>query len=194
MDFLELVIPTVDPVAFTVAAAILGVERLTYIAVWHWPAWFDKLCRERWLRSPVDVLASLFVGFKFMQLAVFVGWCLLYGGRVIPGQRSAGVLWAAAVLVGAGQALNLSVFRSLGRTGVFYGSRFGHYVPWRGSFPFSWFDHPQYVGALLTIWGFFVLTRYPAPDWTALPLLQTVYYAFGAYFEENAAPTPVIEQ
>jgi methylene-fatty-acyl-phospholipid synthase len=193
VDFLELVIPKVNPVTFTVAAAILVVERLTYFAVWHWPAWFDRLCRER-LRSPVDALASLFILFKFIQLAVFVGWCLVHDGRLIPGHRSAGVLWASAALLCAGQALNVSVFRSLGRTGVFYGARFGYDVPWQGRFPFSWFDHPQYVGALLTIWGFFVLTRFPAPDWTALPLLETVYYAFGAYFEQDLAPAPAIEQ
>jgi hypothetical protein len=193
----DVLIPSVDPATFLVAAALLSVERVTYVAVWHWPAWFEELCRSRWLRhlgSPVDVLAALFVGFKFLQLAVFVGWCLVHGGRLIPGERSGGVLLASAALLAAGQALNLSVFRSLGRTGVFYGSRFGHDVPWRVTFPFSWLDHPQYVGALLTIWGFFVLTRYPAPDWTALPLLETVYYAFGAHFEQDRAATPVADQ
>src|SRR5262245_8410399 len=170
-----------------VAAALLSVERVTYVAVWHWPAAFEKLCR-RWLRrSPVDALASLFVLFKCIQLGVFIGWCLVHEGRLIPPARTAGILLASGLLLAVGQGLNLSVFRTLGRTGVFYGSRFGHYVPWRFTFPFSWLDHPQYVGALLSIWGFFVLTRYPAPDWTALPLLETVYYAFGAHFEQDRA-------
>lgn len=44
--------------------------------------------------------------------------------------------------------------------------------------------HPQYVGAVLSIWGFFILLRYPEPDdWVTLPLLETAYYALGARFE-----------
>lgn len=190
MQIVELVVPSVDLATFIVAAALLSVERLTYVAVWRWPDRFQHVCRSRWLHdvgSPVDALTLLFVVFKLIQLAVFVGWCLVHEGRLIPGERSAGVLLASASLLIVGQSLNLSVFRTLGRVGVFYGSRFGHYVPWRMTFPFSWLDHPQYVGALLTIWGFFVLTRFPAPDWTALPLLETVYYAFGAHFEQDRA-------
>ena len=178
----------VDLSTLGVAAALLSVERLTYIAVWSRPAWFQAVCRR--LGSPVDVLASLFIVFKLIQVSVFVGWCLVHGGgRVLPAGRSVGILLLAAGLLMAGQTLNLSVFRVLGRTGVFYGSRFGYYVPWRFSFPFSWVAHPQYVGALLTIWGFFVLTRYPAPDWPVLPALETLFYASVAQVEEDGAST-----
>jgi hypothetical protein len=40
---------------------------------------------------------------------------------------------------------------------------------------------------LLTIWGFFVLTRYPAPDWPVLPVLETLFYASIARVEEEGA-------
>ncbi len=187
---------SVDLPTFGVAAALLSVERLTYVAVWHWPAWFQEACHTRWLRrlgSPVDVLMWLFVLFKIVQVVVFVAWCFVHGAGLLAPDRSAGILSAAAALLLAGQVLNLSVFRSLGRIGVFYGSRFGRHVPWRLTFPFSWLDHPQYVGTLLTIWGFFILTRYPAPDWSALPLLETVYYAFGAHFEQDRAAAPAAD-
>ena len=176
----------VDFLTLGVAAALLSVERLTYIAVWSRPARFQDVCRR--LGSPVDVLASLFVVFKLVQVSVFVGWCLVHGGgRLLPEGRSVAILSLAAGLLLAGQTLNVSVFKALGRIGVFYGSRFGYYVPWRFTFPFSLVAHPQYVGALLTIWGFFVLTRYPAPDWPVLPVLETLFYASIARVEEGGA-------
>ena len=96
-----------------------------------------------------------------------------------------------AALVLAGQVLNLSVFVVLGRSGVFYGNRLGQPVPWCEGFPFSWIRHPQYVGTVLTIWGIFVITRYPAPDWPVLPLLETVYYALGSLLEQAPAAAPI---
>ena len=173
----------IDLPTLVVAAMLLSVERVTYVAVWSRPGWFQDVCRS--LGSPVDVLARLFVCFKLVQLMVFVAWCLVHGGRLVPHGRTIGILAVAAALVVAGQTLNVSVFKALGRTGVFYGTRFGYSVPWRLTFPFSWLEHPQYVGALLTIWGFFVLTRYPAPDWPVLPALETLFYASIAYVEEG---------
>jgi len=50
-------------------------------------------------------------------------------------------------------------------------------------FPFSVLSHPQYVGTLLTIWGLFLAARFPHDDWYALPILETAYYAAGAWLE-----------
>ena len=71
-----------------------------------------------------------------------------------------------------------------GNNGVFYGNRFGYETHWVKDFPFSLLKHPQYVGAVLSIWGFFIAMRFPRPDWYLLPCLETVYYFLGAYFEE----------
>jgi phosphatidyl-N-methylethanolamine N-methyltransferase len=76
--------------------------------------------------------------------------------------------------------VNVCVFYRLGNIGVFYGN---HEVPWNHRFPFSIIDHPQYVGALLTIWGFFLVARFPRDDWLFLPVLEPAYYFAGAYFE-----------
>ena len=75
-------------------------------------------------------------------------------------------------------------FRRLGKIGVFYGNRLGYHVPWCRNFPFSLMPHPQYVGAILSIWGFFMTIRFPYDDWFILPLLQTAQYAAGAYLEQ----------
>jgi methylene-fatty-acyl-phospholipid synthase len=171
-------------------AALLSLERLTYAAVWRAPnafrRWSERRARQR---SPIDTLALLFVGFKVLQAAVFLGWCLVLGGNLTPHSNDVRVLLAGALLILAGQLLNLSVFRVLGRVGVFYGNRLGQPVPWRRTFPFTWFEHPQYLGTVLTIWGFFVLMRFPAHDWLYVPVLETVYYAIGAYFERDSIPT-----
>ncbi len=86
-------------------------------------------------------------------------------------------------MIAAGQILNIGVFYRLGKVGVFYGDKFGYAVPWCQKFPFSLLDHPQYVGTLLSIWGFFVVMRFPHDDWYLLPALETVYYGLGVYFE-----------
>jgi protein-S-isoprenylcysteine O-methyltransferase Ste14 len=96
------------------------------------------------------------------------------------------VLLVGAALVVLGQSLNLMVFARLGRVGVFYGNRLGHHVRWCQGFPFSWIRHPQCVGTVLAIWGLFVLLRYPAPDWAALPLLETLYYTIGSCLEQGS--------
>jgi methylene-fatty-acyl-phospholipid synthase len=75
------------------------------------------------------------------------------------------------------------VFQLLGREGAFYGSQFGKTVPWSTAFPFSILEHPQYIGAVLTIWGVFLLFLFPFPDWWVIPSIETVYYAAGARLE-----------
>lgn len=171
--------------------ALLSLERLAYAAVWRAPNAFKRWSeRGATDRSAIDTLAILFVAFKVLQLGVFVGWCLVHNaGRLTPYSSDVRVLVAGGVLIAIGQALNLSVFRALGKVGVFYGNRLGHYVPWRQTFPFTWFDHPQYVGTVLTIWGFFVLMRFPAPDWLFVPVLETVYYVIGIWLERDSVPT-----
>lgn len=179
------------PAAILWAAALLGVERLTYAAVWRAPNAFRRWSEKRSSgRSAIDTLATLFAAFKVLQVGVFVGWCAAHGGgSVAPHSWDAGVLAAGTLLIAIGQSLNLAVFRALGKVGVFYGNRLGHYVPWRQTFPFTWLDHPQYVGTVLSIWGFFVLMRFPARDWLFLPVLETVYYAIGIWLERDDIPT-----
>ena len=167
------------------AAAALSLERVCYVWVWHAPDRFRAFCSvwpRAWRRDPVDALRALFLVFKLIQLTVFLGWCMYYGALWPIGQTW-GVWVAGGVLLVVGQALNLSVFARLGSTGVFYGTRFGHAIPWQRGFPFSLLSHPQYVGTVLTVWGFFLIMRFPDADWYALPVLETVYYAVGAQLE-----------
>jgi methylene-fatty-acyl-phospholipid synthase len=170
---------------FLLAALLLAIERVTYVWISRRPEQFLVLCIAR-RADPVDVTEALFRAFKVIQLVVFVGWCVWWGaGALDLGGGSAPVITVALGLLTLGQFLNFAVFRQLGRTGVFYGVRFGYDVPWCTSFPFSVLDHPQYLGTVLSIWGFFLLARHPAPDWIVLPLLETIYYGLGAHLESE---------
>jgi methylene-fatty-acyl-phospholipid synthase len=176
----------VHPTTLLFSAIALAVERLTYAGVWHRPDLFSRICRMILpSKDPVDVLAGMFVGFKVVQAVVFAAWCIDHGDGLGRATDDLAPLAAGLGLIVAGQVLSLGVFARLGRRGVFYGNRLGHDVAWCRGFPFSIVRHPQYVGTVLTIWGFFIAMRYPAPDWTALPVLETVYYVLGALAEQT---------
>ena len=168
--------------------ALLSLERLCYAWIWHTPNAFRALCERpavAYVGEPVDVVQKLFYGFKVIQIAVFVSWCYVYGqGALWPLSGSAWALGLGGTLVVVGQILNVSVLYRLGKVGVFYGNKLGYETPWCQAFPFSLLKHPQYVGTVLSIWGFFLIMRFPHDDWYLLPTVETVYYALGAYFEQ----------
>ncbi|PAV25185.1 phospholipid methyltransferase [Tamilnaduibacter salinus] len=168
-------------------AVLLSVERLTYYFVSHHPDTWERVCHRRPLSAlggPVNALNTLFYGFKIIQLGVFWGWCMVFGDTLFPLPTAPlAILLLGGAMITFGLVLNASVFHRLGRVGVFYGAQLGHTIPWVHGFPFSLFKHPQYLGTLVSIWGFFLVMRYPHDDWLYLPLLQTLYYAWGAYHE-----------
>jgi methylene-fatty-acyl-phospholipid synthase len=169
------------------AAGLLSLERVTYAGIARAPDAFRRLCaRPALVRlgEPIAIVEKLFCGFKVLQLAVFLGWCYLHGaGTLVPGDDRLALGLGGAAIV-AGQVLNLGVFYRLGRVGMFYGDRLGYEVPWCRAFPFSWLSHPQYAGTVLTIWGFFLIMRFPHEDWHVLPAIETAYYIVGAALEE----------
>jgi methylene-fatty-acyl-phospholipid synthase len=170
-----------------ICAALLSIERLSYYWIWHNPEAFQSLCDRPAIAvfgEPIDILQKLFYIFKAIQLSVFVGWCVVFADGTLP-LPSGGLLstTAGGILMMIGQTLNLSVFYRLGKPGVFYGNKLGYEIPWCYGFPFTVCRHPQYLGTLISIWGFFLVMRFPNSDWIMLPAIQTVYYALGAYFE-----------
>jgi phosphatidyl-N-methylethanolamine N-methyltransferase len=179
---------------FLCAAVLLSLERICYLWIWRQPdafrIWYKHLDMPFFIdrligsRDPVDGLRLLFCGFKGLQCGVFLAWCFIFGnGALFPLSGSVLSFSLGVVLIVVGQILNASVFYRLGKAGAFYGERFGYEVPWCRKFPFSWLKHPQYTGALLSIWGFFLVMRFPHDDWYILPALETAYYALGAYVE-----------
>jgi len=179
--------------ALLAAAIALSVERACYVWIARAPRRFRAWCARPTLArlgEPVAIVRLLFCGFKVVQISVFCGWCAVFGHRALTGSPShAPALLVGTALLLVGQTLNWSVFYRLGAVGVFYGDRLGHDVPRCEEFPFSLIRHPQYVGTVLSIWGFFIATRFPHDDWILLPTLETAYYVVGTYLEERT-PTP----
>jgi methylene-fatty-acyl-phospholipid synthase len=170
------------------AGVLLAVERACYVWIARAPqsfrAWIARPSIA-WLGEPVAVVEKLFYAFKVLQLSVFIGWCYVHGGSLTPTAPPPVIAVAVVVLV-AGQALIMSAFYQLGRVATFFGDRLGHEVPWCRDFPFSVVPHPQYLGAVLSIWSFFAAMRFPHPDWYLVPALETAYYVAGAVLEERA--------
>lgn len=178
-----------SPWGLFVAAVLLSLERVCYVWIWRAPDVFRVRCLQTSYpraETPIEVVAKLFYAFKIIQGTVFLGWCYVHGqGTLWPCTEEVWPLGLGGVLLVVGQILNASVFYRLGRVGVFYGNRFGYDLPWCYTFPFSFLAHPQYVGALLSIWGFFLCMRFPCEDWYVLPLIETLYYVLGAYYERE---------
>ena len=174
-------------VALAIAAILLSPERVCYIAIARAPDAFLRLCaRQRWARGggPTAVVEGLFYVFKGLQFAVFIGWCYVHGGAFpLPVLDNPFAVALAAGLVIPGQILVVATFYRLGRIGVFFGDQLGYVVRRCHAFPFSLLSHPQYVGTMLTIWGGFLLVRFPHDDWYALPALETIYYLAGMWLE-----------
>jgi methylene-fatty-acyl-phospholipid synthase len=170
------------------ASFLLSFERLGYLLAWHRPQTFMNWgARMRIANDPVSALERLFYAFKLLQLIVFGSWIFVYSDSVVPLPMGSPMSQGLAIaLLVTGQILNLSTFWTLGRNGVFYGARFGHNIPWRSGFPFSICPHPQYLGTVMSIWGLFLLFRYPAADWYLIPAVETVFYWLGAYFERSS--------
>ena len=167
---------------------LLSLERICYVWVWRFPESFRALCRDLLgglPGEPVDALRRFFYAFKAIQAIVFLGWCLYYGnGSILPAGGNLLIVATGLTLIAIGQVFNFGVFYQLGNEGVFYGNRFGYEIAWISDFPFSVLRHPQYVGAVLTIWGFFFGMRFPHPDWFLIPCLETLYYFVGACLEQ----------
>lgn len=176
-----------DIAILILCTALLSLERIAYYLVWRYPAAFRALCEHRLGTGPdgpLDVLQGSFYFFKTVQLATFILWWAYFAGGIPMPTGEAPATVAGAALIVLGMVLNFAVFYRLGKTGVFYGNRLGYHVPWREGFPFSLFPHPQYVGAVLSIWGLFLIMRYPHPDWIVLPVVETVLYILGARHEK----------
>ena len=166
------------------AAALLSLERLFYILISHRPDAIRARAFQLVAKDPIALVRALFITFKVIQLGVFIAWCFAFGDvRWWAPTAAPAQLAIAALMLVVGQALNLSVFVRLGPKGVFYACELGHEVPYVDGFPFSWFEHPQYVGTVLSIWAVFLAMRFPNPDWLALPMLETTFYVIGARLE-----------
>ena len=64
------------------------------------------------------------------------------------------------IIIMVGQLLNFSVYYTLGLEGVYYGSLYNKNLPIIHGWPFNVCKDPQYVGAVLTLYGIFLFFPY----------------------------------
>lgn len=167
-------------------ALLLSMERFFYGFVWWRPQTAKRVFKLQNGREPERIF-DFVCGFKLVQAVVFAAWWYLNFG--MSGFDVAAVpthLWmAAAALMAMGQTLNMFVWKRLGVEGVCYGIRYGRSVPWCTQFPYDVMNSPQYIGAILTVWGLFLPTSTQAPtQWFIIPAIETLLYSLSIHVLE----------
>ena len=87
----------------------------------------------------------------------------------------------------AWQGLNISIYRAIGKRGVYYGHRLGEESPWVTGFPFSVMPHPQYCGVCIFVLGTNLLVATPvhvAAGWLNLTAIQVLFYVYMSLVED----------
>ena len=172
-------------------ACIRAVEIATPKLGGKWPA--DKSAQGD---QACKYLAALAHTIKMVQAACVVAWFRLYSpDSLTPSGVLAQPPWRL-VLGGAGllfgQCLNVAIYAAIGRNGVYYGSRLGAPLgQWCTGFPFNIpvvGRHPQYTGALLSLWGGVLLTADDSATAAGFPqvaILWTIFYIITGIVENT---------
>ncbi len=144
-------------------------EHAIYSFVWLAPVNFRKYMARK--VDPIPRLHTYLTICKCIQ----AGGALAYlHPHVKMPDFASPVTLAALAAIGCGQFLNFSVYKAIGKTGVYYGNKFGISIPWCTDFPYNTpMPHPQYLGATMSYFGLYFLLL---PD---LPLDYFKVFAAG---------------
>uniref|UniRef100_A0A1D2ABM8 phosphatidyl-N-methylethanolamine N-methyltransferase n=1 Tax=Auxenochlorella protothecoides TaxID=3075 RepID=A0A1D2ABM8_AUXPR len=157
----------------------LALPHLLYAYIWFnsstWLKTFGKKSVQRF-----ETAAWLL---KVLQFSSVIYWYSVKKPEgVILGSISPFAAGISLVLLAAGQALNIGIYRAIGHAGVYYGFKLGHKVPWVEGFPFNVVSHPQYVGSVLSVWAAAILVWAQGPAglgllvayWTGLYVITAI--------------------
>ncbi len=174
-----------QPTENVIYLLIMSIPHVYYFWIWTNPSQFTRVCRGH---DAVSVLATSASFIKVIQFVTAVYWYVTHGPVPNPFELSNFVnLVIGSILCSFGQVLNLSVYKTLGKNGVYYGSRLGKSIPWVTGFPFNTVPHPQYVGSVLTIWGFTVIfarESHISAGFITLHGVWTLYYFITGVYEQ----------
>jgi methylene-fatty-acyl-phospholipid synthase len=166
--------------------AIMSIPHIYYFWIWVNPSAFTRTTRALNQKDPVAFLANSATLIKFLQFGMGIFWSMNHG--VIPNPMdNMKTLVLGGVFFLIGQILNIAVYQTLGRNGVYYGSRLGQPCPWVTGFPFNTVPHPQYVGSVLTLWGLTILfatDSHISSGLITLQLIWTAYYFITGVYEQ----------
>lgn len=164
-------------------------EKMSYSFVCNRPKTFLSIMKHYTsLTDPCEFVHRCLMTGKVGQVAPLVyAW---FNIGTIPSLTSLTTFILVAAFV-AGQILNFSVYNAIGFNGVYYGIKFGKKIPWTYAFPYNvtWLKHPQYIGAVLSILGGFLLAFEDASNFHKLFFTAgTIFcYIFIGIIEENFA-------
>jgi protein-S-isoprenylcysteine O-methyltransferase Ste14 len=167
--------------------ACLGVERLFYGLIWKKPE-FVKSTFQWDDGYECEHIFTMVGFFKVVQATVFTVWFITRFGLTDFDLYKIDTLdfVISALFISIGQVLNWAVWKKLGIDGVCYGVKYDKPVPWITSFPYNIMNDPQYIGAICTVWGLFLLSRSQAPaDWYIIPVIETGLYGASILYLEK---------
>mmetsp|Transcript_28602 Transcript_28602/g.77173 ORF Transcript_28602/g.77173 Transcript_28602/m.77173 type:complete len:200 (+) Transcript_28602:64-663(+) len=168
-------------------ACILAMPHILYAIVWFKPEVWTSVFNDMSLET-FALAGTLGKVIQFTALTLWF-WTIRPGGLCFSLEGVELWRWLAfLVLVSFGQALNVGIYKAIGKTGVYYGFKLGRKVPWVTGFPFNVMSHPQYVGSTMTIWGAMLMVHAVMPAHLQATLLYlTAYwsclYLFSGYIE-----------
>jgi protein-S-isoprenylcysteine O-methyltransferase Ste14 len=182
-----------DDLTFPVAAfALLGIERMLYSYIYHFPPKFKESVRKgRFGASnqaePLYWKVAMKLGayIKIIQVSVITIDLLLRCSLTNPLSSWKNELFflIGLTLVCFGQFLNYSVFKALGSIGVYYGYELGYPVDTVTCFPYNTkISDPQYWGVVIFIWGLYIGTGASS---FLIPVIETLWYLSSMKVLEN---------
>lgn len=90
--------------------------------------------------EPVDWFANVALFLNVLQIGSIVLWAVPSGrftGSSLYENITALRLVLGIAMWGVGLVFKTTIFKAIGKRGVYYGSKFGHQIPWVDGFPFS---------------------------------------------------------
>ena len=129
---------------------ILSLEHIGYALIWNNPNLI--LTQVNNPNKAIDLIEQFLISQKIIQLiAIILFMYNFYRLNMLQfsNQIKYTLLISGIILCILGQLLNISVYKIIGRNGVYYGNRFGLAIPWVNTFPYNnkYIKHPQYIGA-----------------------------------------------
>lgn len=150
---------------FGVLLSIIALPHVLYAIIWWWPSSWLRLFSKSQPPSAtgclqaVAVFSKVAVALKALQFLAFGYWYYISGPLPNWSSLTINTYVISLVMIGIGQTLNFAVYKALGKTGVYYGYKFGIHVPWCNGFPFNIIFHPQYVGCIFSVIGLLFLLQ-----------------------------------
>ncbi len=183
---------------FLLIILCLAFERMCYTIVWLFPSHFCHWAENGPLRNlgePLDVIVFLFYVSKVFQFGSMGGFYAITADPVNLSQLSLLRIVTGSQLLIVGQILNISIYNAIGKAGVYYGYKIGVPVPWVTGFPFNVFTmHPQYAGAVMTIFGAGVLLvteEHARRGLVAVAIIGALYYFYMSIIEDMPVEHPL---